>query len=76
MRRRARYVDAVKAITDISRKLSFPAVAIEPVLLTSGEVLEGDITTVKVSKTTTTKYSKTTKGKPASRGSDKEPSGA
>jgi hypothetical protein len=59
-------VDAVKAITDISRKLSFPPVANEPVLLSPGEVIEGNIATGKVAKTTTTKTThKTVRGKPA-----------
>jgi hypothetical protein len=50
-------------ISDLARKMQFPQIAPEPMLLTSGEILEGEIHTVKQSKKTTTQ--KTTVSKKA-----------
>jgi hypothetical protein len=47
----------LKDITDLARKMQFPQVAPEPMLLSSGEVIEGELQNVKRStkKKTTTK---------------------
>jgi hypothetical protein len=52
---------ALNTITDIGRHMKFPAPSKEPLLLSSGEVLEGDIQAVRHTKTTTTKKTTTSK---------------
>lgn len=51
---------ALDKISRISRTIQFPQIRNEPVLLTDGEILEGDIPTVKTSKKTSKKTTSTT----------------
>ncbi len=50
-----------KAINELSHKMQFPAISKEAILLSAGEVLEGDIARIKV--TTTKKTTQTTSNK-------------
>jgi len=52
---------ALTSISDLSRVIKFPEVAPEPMLLKSGEVIEGDIQTFKQSRKTTTHKTTTVK---------------
>jgi hypothetical protein len=53
----------VQAIADLTKQFIFPIVAVEPLLLTSNEILEGDVSrkTLTTKKTTTQKKSTKTK---------------
>jgi hypothetical protein len=55
---------ALDTIAQISRTMKFPEIQSEPMLLTKGEILEGEIHTVKVSKRTITTSKATAKKYP------------
>jgi hypothetical protein len=52
---------ALEAISNLSRTLEFPTIAKEPILLGNGEILEGEIKTIKTSKKTTSHKTVTSK---------------
>jgi len=52
----------LKDISDLARVMQFPQVPQEPMLLTNGEVIDGEIQAVKQSKKTTTKTTTSKKG--------------
>ncbi|HUV97392.1 MAG TPA: hypothetical protein VMV98_07965, partial [Acidobacteriaceae bacterium] len=45
----------------VNREMQFPLVDGEPVLLTSGQIIDGDIDAVRISQKTTTRKTTTTK---------------
>jgi len=53
--------EALSAVADLAKKMEFPQVAKEPILLENGEILEGEIQAVKATKKTTTHRSTTSK---------------
>ena len=55
---------ALETLVDLSRKIQFPLIANEPMLLASGEILEGNLKSVKVSKKTTKRKITITKEPP------------
>jgi hypothetical protein len=55
---------ALANISDLARVIKFPEIAKEPMLLTGGEILEGDIQAVRHSKKTTTKTTTSKKEPP------------
>jgi len=52
---------ALQSISDLSKKLHFPAVAKEPILLENGKVIEGEILAAKQMKKTTSSKTTTTR---------------
>jgi hypothetical protein len=52
---------ALETITNLNKEMQFPQIAREPMLLETGELLEGEIQTVKRSKKTTTQKTVTSK---------------
>jgi hypothetical protein len=61
---------ALETISNLSKTLEFPSIAREPMLLGNGEILEGEIKTIKTSKKSTTH--KTTTSKKETNKNDKE----
>jgi hypothetical protein len=59
---------ALQNIADLSRKMEFPRVAQEPMLLENGEIIEGELHTVKHSKKTTTQKTTSVKKEPIKEG--------
>jgi hypothetical protein len=53
--------EALQSIANLGKTMEFPTIAKEPILLESGEILEGEIQTIKSSKKTTTHKSSTSK---------------
>jgi hypothetical protein len=60
---------ALKDISDLARVMHFPEIAQEPMLLKGGEILEGEIQAVKLSKKTTT-HKTTTFKKPVQKNAE------
>lgn len=56
--------EASETLVNLSRKIQFPVIANEPMLLAPGEILEGTLESVKVSKKTTTRKTTTKKETP------------
>lgn len=52
---------ALETVERVNREMQFPRIDGEPVLLTNGQIIDGDIDSIKVSKKTTTRKTTTTK---------------